>query len=298
MVYLCLDTCIWLELLRAPVHSADNIFDEVLYWIEGGHIVCITTPNLTDEWQRNKTDKKNEILYFLKDADKKVWQKAYPGTPFTDQDDIYEDTLSKRITRIEAVLGTRAIIAPTDNTILLEAANRNLKKLAPNRVKDSYKDTVNILTLVDYLKQNGNVPCYFVTNNYEDFSEKGKQMNLHPDLKADFSGVSLEYVFFEKSDGNYAGFFLHTLRSNHLPSLADHLREKQKKEEEAKLELRKKELKVRRTETDPEFLKNLKHIDLILSSESPTRMEQEFLDKLFADHPGYKDYFMKKLAEK
>lgn len=298
MVYLCLDTCVWLELLRAPFDSEDTIFDEILYWIEGGHITCITTQNLIDEWNRQKGKKRLEISKDQQNEDKRSWQRANPSRPFTDQSGIYEDILSKRITRIEAVLETRALKASVDNDILIDAGNRNLIELAPNRVKDSYRDTVNILTLINFLKQTGHKPCYFVTINYTDYSETGHPMNLHPDLQSDFSGASLQYIFYENGSQNYAGKFLHELRSHKLPSLVEYLKEKRKKEEDEKLVLRKEETKVRKTETDTEFLKNLKHIDIILSSESPTRMEQDFLNSLFANHPSYKDYFMKKLAEK
>jgi len=52
MIYLAVDTCVWLELLKVDFAHENNFFDELLFWIENGHIKCVTTQNLIREWDR------------------------------------------------------------------------------------------------------------------------------------------------------------------------------------------------------------------------------------------------------
>lgn len=300
MVYITLDTCVWLELLKVEIHTEDNLFDEILFWIEQRFITCITTPNLLREWDRNKVSKKEGILHDLKEADKHFGNplKANPLMNSLYQPDNIEDILNKRIERLDRIFRTIAVEAEGEENIFPEAIKRNLACIAPNHTQDSFRDTVNILTLINFIQQKGFNPCYFSTINYRDFSAaKSEKHKLHHQLQEEFSSAKLEYIYFENEPPNYAGRLLHALRTHNLPPLSEHLKEKIKKEEEKKLSEKKEEERELMKITDPEFLENLPYIDTILNRKNPSKFDEEILDKLFNKHPGYREYFMKNLGK-
>ncbi len=61
MIYLALDTCVSLKLIKADFNQQDNPFEELLYWIENDMAVCITIENLLTEWNKNKVSKRRDI---------------------------------------------------------------------------------------------------------------------------------------------------------------------------------------------------------------------------------------------
>ncbi|HTF82757.1 MAG TPA: PIN domain-containing protein, partial [Cytophagales bacterium] len=198
MKYLTLDTCVWLELIKISLHSGDDLFDEICFWIENGHITHITTENLIREWDRNKVNKFQEISKHGKALQLQAIA-PFRGTPELKsayQPDAIEDIVMRRMDRVDEILKICSETALENAEILNDAVQRNLHCLAPNHSEDSFRDTVNILTLLNHIKTRRYQNCCFSTLNYSDFSEaKSKKHALHPALIDIFKEAELEYVY-------------------------------------------------------------------------------------------------------
>lgn len=298
MTYITPDTCILLSLLKLNIHSIDNQFEELLFWFENRHLGCITTPNLLREWERHKTSSKNQIIVELKKADEhfsKTLTLIDPANS-TVQSDLIEKVLNRRIDRLDNLLYTIAEIADEEESIIREAAARSINCIAPCHDKDSFRDSLNILHLLSFIKRNGYTDCYFVTNNHKDFSDKEDRFTIHSQLKSDFADGSLQYIYFEVEQ-NYAGKFMQIMRSRGLPVFSEHLNEVQRKEKEKELEERKKEQVHTMKSTEMDYLENIQHIDTILKKKEPTIVEKKILELLFAENPAYRTYFMENLGK-
>jgi hypothetical protein len=62
MIYLTLDTCVWLAFLKTDYLNNDNPFDEIYFYIENKHIIHILPENILAEWNRNKTKEYNKVV--------------------------------------------------------------------------------------------------------------------------------------------------------------------------------------------------------------------------------------------
>jgi hypothetical protein len=299
MIYVTFDTCVWLELLKANYHAPVNIFEEVLFLIEKRHITCITTENLNREWQRNKSKKKDEVfgalkkmdeLYLVNFKDNDVLNAMYRPEKIADVTDT-------RIARIDQILESIAEKAEETDPIRLAAANMNLKCLPPNHRQDSFRDTVNIMSLIKYLEIKKYTLCFFVTINHTDFSMSDqKKHDLHEGLTDLFASTNLTYIYFDTSNTNaYAGRFRALLKNN-LPSFADYLMERKRQEEQEYLTSQKLSAEITVPYNDSEFLENIEYIDRIIRKKSPTAFEKQLLNLLFSQNEAYRKYFMKKIS--
>lgn len=298
MIYLALDTCAWLELLKTDFNKEDNHFDELLYWIENGDITCVTTENLLKEWNRHKVSKKEGIIDAFTSV-AKLHAGLMSGTHAMDKiytTDLVEKALSMRIDRLDLLFSSKAEIAKESDAIYLEAAKRNLDFIAPNHIQDSFRDTVNILTLKHYIIQKGYEKCIFTTINHKDFSDSINKENVHNQLSRDFIDGKLEYIYFTNSHENFAGRLFGPLRSI-LPKLSEHLKKQKAKEEEKKLLEKKEERELRGEASEPEYLEDTMQIDRIVQSGKRTKLDEVILKTLFDKNPIYQSYFTKKMAE-
>lgn len=292
MVYLALDTCVWIELLKVQLTSNHNEFDELLYWIDRKEITCITTENLNREWNRHKDDQFNSIFKVHKSlvSTMRINENASPYQ----ENDYLEDLIRNRIQRIDALLTTQAKIAKETTEIILEAWQRCCSRLAPNHKKESVRDTVNILCLLNYLKENQIKSCFFSTINLKDFGAENDKMKCHPQLQSKFEEVGLEYVFFD-SDMVRNKLFNFLLRKK-LSDYTAYLAEKRRKDLEAKQE---------NNRTTPltvdipedEYLDNLLHIDTILTKRKLSSLDKQIIGLLINSHESYKQYFLRKVGE-
>ena len=139
MIYITLDTCVWLELLKADWTTKTNLLEEMIFLIEKKHITCITTKNLNREWNRNKGKKKKEILNDFKKmhTDSIAAFKSHPLlSEIYDETKIEEET-DRRIERLDQLFETLAEEAPETEEILLEAARKNLGCQPPNHGRET-----------------------------------------------------------------------------------------------------------------------------------------------------------------
>jgi len=299
MIYIAIDTCVWLELLKTDFHEPNNHFDELLFWIEKGFVKCIATNNLISEWKRHKISKKHEILNVFKAKDREIGNlmSAEHSLRSSYSHDKVEESLNKRIERMEKLFTSHILIATESNDIFMEAAKRNLDCVAPNHKKDSFRDTVNILAIKKYVIDNGIEDCIFTTINYTDYSDPDNRKNLHNQLQSDFDDAKMEYCFFDNSPGNFSGKLFREFLRDKLPPYQDFLDDLKRKEEQRKL----REQKVERIEssniTDPDFVANTLQIDRIIMQEKRTELDEIILEFLFKKNSRYEQYFFKKLIE-
>lgn len=291
MNYISLDTCVWLALIKEAPQD-DGVFEEICYFIEEGHLKHITPENVITEWDRNKKAESDKHITSLHDSYKKAITSLDRAVLAAYEPKNTEKIINSRVARVDTILKTYSEVAPHNDSILLEASKRSLECFAPCHIKDSYRDAVNILTLVHYLKNKGYSNCIYSTKNSTDFSEdkKLKQHELHPHLIPVFNEANLRYVFCE--DMVLAGKLMNILRKEwSLNGFQNFLKEKKKKENESVL-AEKKEAGMGQSDSK-DYLDDISYIDLILSRKERTALDEEILRMLFKKDQRYSDYFLK-----
>lgn len=305
MIYITLDTCVWLGLLEIDFNNDDNYFEELCFWIENKHLIHIAPENINDEWNRNKIQGKENAIKHLNDNEINLLNRFKNDKTLSDlyNPNKITEIIQSRIEKIDYILNTSEK-AKVDDNILIEAGKRNLLKQAPNHIKEGYKDTVNILTLINHLKLKKYEKCIFSTIDGDFGIAKNKPYNLHTNLVNEFKEVNLEYLFFGnkkniRDDRNSLGaLFFSELRKEkyNLPNFQEHLKKK-KQEEDAKVLADKKDMTtINITSPDTDYLENIKHLDLILSKKTPTSWEQDMVKSLIGRHASYKQYFFNNIG--
>lgn len=297
MIYITLDTCVWLGLIKIDLHNDNNVFEEICYWIENKHLTHITPDNIIREWDRNKAKKLIEISNDVKKLNNTIIS-SFKGTSdlvSAYQPDAVQDAVSKRIDRVETILKVHSEIAKENQTIYDDAIQRNFNCLAPNHSDDSFRDTINILTIIDYIKTQGYTDCIFSTINYADFSEgKAKKHDLHNQLIDAFKNANLQYLYCDEEP--FASKLLGVSLRPNLPKFQDYLKEK-KRQEDAKILASKKTVTTTTiTNPDADYLENIKHLDMIIAKKTPTAWEQEIIKSLIGRHDSYKQYFFNNIG--
>ncbi|KIA92273.1 hypothetical protein OC25_17735 [Pedobacter kyungheensis] len=300
MIHLALDTCVWIELLKRDLDAEAGLLEEIQYWLSTGELILVNTQNINREWNRNKEINLKAILGSIREKDKELTSILHSSNPIktTHTPDKVQDKLEKRVAMLDQMFSEKILEARENDEIYIEAAKKNLNCYAPNHKKDSYRDTINILSLKHFLKASKLTQCYFATINYKDFSADNQRYTLHTMLESDFKECGLEYVYCENEIGKPFAekLFGHYLRPN-LPSFEEHLKHLAKAEENKKLKDRRVKEVMMSEEADPEFLENCMYLDTILLKSKPNSLEKVILNALFEKHPGYRKYFVRKLAE-
>ncbi len=299
MLNITIDTCVWLKLLSIDFKNEDNYFEEICFWIENNHIKHIVPTNIIDEWNRHKIAYQNDIVVYFKKLELESINpyKHNAEIASTYNSAAIESNVQKRIERIDVIFSIHSEKAPYDDNILIEAGKRNLNKSAPNHSKDSFRDTVNVISLIHYIKSKGYDNSIFTSINYKDFSvDSNKKYELHSHLKNDFASVNLDYIFFDEKE-NFGNLLFNQLRNKYgLISFQTYLKDKKDKEEAQKL-LAQKSIDTTQIATpDADYLENIKHIDMVLSKKVPTSFELEMIKSLIGRHTSYKQYFLNNLG--
>lgn len=294
MGYIVLDTCVWIDLLKAPLGTKFNLFNEFVFWFERGHLKSVTCENIKKEWDRTKSNQ--GVISAIINVHKADLHRHPDNTTTTDTDFI-SNSVQARIEKIDYILNEKSIIAQQNDSILLTAANRSIYKQGPCHKKDSFLDALNIYSVIEHLKGHPVEPIWFSTINYSDFSETdGKRHLLHPDLVVDFTGVNLQYLYYD--DRNSANTLMTNTLRPALPSYMDYLKEQQKIEDESSIALMISPMETPNEIDESEYIKHLDLIDLIVSRENPSSLELNILEMITASHSSYKQYFLKKLSAK
>lgn len=299
MLNITLDTCVWLKLLYIDFKNEDNYLEEICFWIENKHIKHIVPTNIIDEWNRHKVGYQNDIVAYFKRKEQESIKFIKHNAEFasTYNAEEIQKSVQKRIERIDKILSTYSEKAPYNDDILKEAGLRNLETIAPNHKGDSFRDTVNILSLIQYLKGKGYTNSIFTTDNYKDFCvDGGNRYELHDGLKTEFASASLTYEYL--GENNAFGTKLFNLLRKELAanSFQVYLKDKKDKEESAALAAKKAIASTTISSPDADYLENIKYIDIILAKKIPTAFEQELIKSLIERHDSYKQYFFKILG--
>ena len=296
MIYITLDTCVWLGLIKIDLHDDNSVFEEICYWIENKHLTHITPENIIREWDRHKAKTTEDLKKTSKSYYSSI-QKQFKGNTLKDSTFISNDLdslIDERINRVDKILKYYSEQAKENQKIYKEAINRTLNCMAPNNFKESFRDTVIILTLTNYLASKGYTNNFFSTINYSDFSEsKDKKHELHHELIDEFKRANLQYVFCDQEP--FASKLLGVSLRPVLPNFQEYLKEKKRKEDE-KILANKKDIPKKTTTPDADYLENIKHLDLILAKKTPTAWEQDLVKSLIGRHDSYKQYFFKNLG--
>jgi hypothetical protein len=305
MTYITLDTCVWLGLLEIDFNNEDNYFDEICFWIENKSISHIAPTNIIDEWNRNKIRGKENAVKHLRENEEFLLNRFKNDTTLSKiyNPDNISEIIQKRIERIDSILNTSEK-ANIDDTILIEAGKINLLKLPPNHIKEGYKDTVNILTLINHLKSNKYSKCFFSTIDGDFGVAANQKYDLHNSLVDQFKEVNLEYIYFGNKKNindiknHFGSRFFGELRKEvyNLPNFQEYLKEKIRKED-AKVLADKKDMTITTiTSPDADYLENIKYLDLILGKKTPTAWEQDMVKSLIGRHDSYRQYFFNNIG--
>lgn len=298
MKYITLDTCVWLGLIKEGLNSENNIFDEVCFWIEGKHLIHIVPENLIREWDRNKTSKRSQIISdSTKLNNDNLLIRSNPDLASVYNPDRISELIDERLDRVDKILKNHSEQAKENKDIIDEAVKRNIMRLAPNHSKDSFRDSLNILTLINHIITNQYTNCIFTTINYKDFSEsKSKRFDLHPELTEIFVNANLEYIYCEE-DNKFGDRLIDSVlrKKLSLPSFTEYLKERTRRAQEKKLE-EKRIIGAQTENLDSDYLENIRYIDIILGKKTPTKFEQRIIRELIDSHDSYKQYFLKNVG--
>lgn len=304
MKYITLDTCVWLGLLEIDFSSEDNYFEEICFWINNKQLIHIVPENIIDEWNKNKNNCKDNAIRHLKENEQNLLNRFKNESTLSRlyNPDKISEVIQNRIDRIDFIFDTSEKAIINDN-ILIEAGKRNLRKQPPNHIKEGYKDTVNILTLINYLKLKKYNMCIFSTIDGDFGAAKNQPNSLHSTLINEFKEVNLEYIYFgnKKNIGDnrnvFGEIFFNKLRKNtDLPNFQDFLKEKKSKEDDKIVEERKINDKTKIDNPNSDYLENIKHIDIILAKKIQTSFDLEVIKSLIGRHDSYKQYFLNNIG--
>lgn len=298
MKYISLDTCVWLGLIKIGLNADDNIFNEICFWIEKGHLIHIVPENIIREWEKSKVKKTFEIIKEVEKLQKNAVAQFRGNSDLTSayQPDRIKEIITERINRVDSILYNYSEKAEENSEIYRLAIERNLSCFAPNHIKDSFKDTINIISLMEYVKAKGYDNCIFSTINYEDFSkDKSNKQDLHSELIREFEVSKIEYVYCNDDEpfGNKL-FNFHLRRS--LPSFVEYLKAQQSIEEERILKEQRIVDNTPIENLDLDYLENIKHLDLVLSKSTPNAFDQKIVKDLINSHDSYRQYFLKNVG--
>lgn len=295
MLNITLDTCVWLKLLYIDFKNEDNYLEEICFWIENKHIKHIVPTNVIDEWNRHKLSYQNILVAYFKRKEQEsinfIKHNAEIASTYNAEE--IQKSVQKRIERIDTIFSTHSEKAPYDDSLLKEAGLRNLQTIAPNHKGDSYRDTVNILSLIQYLKSKGYAKSIFTTDNYKDFCvDGGNRYELHDGLKTEFASANLTYEYLGEIDAFGTRLFNLLRKELVANSFQVYLKEKKDKEQAATLAAKRLVAPTTISSSDADYLENIKHIDLILAKKIPTAFEEEILQSLIHRHNSYEQYIL------
>lgn len=194
MIYLTLDTCIWINSLD-EAWKLESQLDILEVLINEGHVKLLTPEIIISEWKKNKDDqvkiraKKLENFFGMA-------EEILPSAFFSDykKQDVQRQIILNQLDRIENILKLSEII-PINDEIEKQVINWGVKKLAPMHKKTSVADAIIIFSIFNFSNKNLGNQFYFISNNTDDFCEKinGKSTNLHKDLQQLFNQFGVRY---------------------------------------------------------------------------------------------------------
>ena len=223
MKYLALDTNIYLDMVvsRNPSHKPEA-YNQMKRLLDYGEIKLVVPSIVRREVERHinseiekiyahlKVVKKNvESLYWINNIDEmKIYREKLPNASraINELKNLFETNKEKYILDAIQIFENlfshkNAIFLDETADILFKAQLRQLHKKRPfhnnDQEKDSLADAVIIESLIEYTNNSllKYEHMYFITRNTKDFSVKGENDKLHPEIQESISSLNLENQF-------------------------------------------------------------------------------------------------------
>ncbi|MEM6319475.1 MAG: PIN domain-containing protein [Bacteroidota bacterium] len=225
MIYLVLDTNIWLYLANGYDSEKENHYDsiysekhfELLKTIRNkvanNEFRILINEVILNEWERNKHSTK-KLIEYLENKQKEIVKYGrslkHFLTPkqFIVQQDLVKSAIENLSHRIEAnrihIRGVEDFLKRNCIKIHISGDVKDLtsnlaiaKKEAPfQRDKNNFADAVILFSAIEYLRKELFVEerrAIFVSNNYRDFAAQDNLDIFHPDLKVRIDDLDLTY---------------------------------------------------------------------------------------------------------
>lgn len=207
MYNIALDTCIWINLGNALYN--DSTLDTLIKLVKDKNVRIILPTIVVEEWNKNKGTK---IINSIKEITSNKVEKIKEFSKFVStlkecnksidyivskKEEIIEARIEhaeKTIKKIDDLFNYETTIKiPISTEIKLKSVKWLLDKKAPGHKKSSMADTLIVLSVIDYIKNNKLTSNIFVTSNTRDFNSANKKEDIHEDLQPLFNDNSIEY---------------------------------------------------------------------------------------------------------
>lgn len=289
MKYILFDSDIWLNLLKESANE-DNKLIPIKFWLKYGHITILLPEIIEIEWKRNIDNKRNTLINDWKtffNRAKNVFSKnaiQELNTP-----EFIEKKVKEQLEIIEDIFTNYSIKIPITNEIKLKAISLAEEKKAPFGKYNSIGDAYILLSTINYIEKNKITDSYFITNNYTDFSDKNDTNKVHPDIEHYFKNLKIHYY-------SKINLFFHDI-INELPNYIEYIKLEEIEKEQAKFNksLNNPESAIKFDTVEDIYLENIKHIDIIVNSNKPTKHQILFIFGLIESDRQYHNYFFSKL---
>jgi hypothetical protein len=203
----CLDTCIFLDILRCIKRDKTEIVEHIRKILETiatapDRLQTVITSLIRIEWMQNYPDVLiKETRQELSDLDKRIsrvhatWNSL--GSPLPNRAPRYhEPSLPENLKNLAESLLSNSMELAEDSDCIGRALDRVKSKTRPSK-GGAIKDSIHLehfLELSRRLAARGfTEPRVFVSSNTSDFSLDSKADILHPELVSDLSAAGLEF---------------------------------------------------------------------------------------------------------
>jgi hypothetical protein len=207
MLYVLIDTCVWLDL--AKDHHAKPLIAALESLIQGKEVRLLVPQIVLDEFRRNKArvidDARRSLqshFRLVRDAVQRFGDDSGKAGTLKALNEVDHkiatgsDSVIGQVEQLEKLLSARPAL-PTTDAIKLRVTERALAGRAPyHREKNSVGDAILIETFADAVarKKGRTARFAFVTHNYKDFSEPNGDRRLpHPDIAGLFAPEGSTY---------------------------------------------------------------------------------------------------------
>jgi hypothetical protein len=202
---LFIDTCILLDIIRAPLRGHNRIIEAAARLaehaaLEPPRLHVLITSTIDSEWAEHVARVRAEVERELQaarrvlDAMRDACRSA-GLTPPRAPSARYAD-IPRHLTEIATRLHRRAIVLGADDQCTIRAYNRHVRKLPPAQGGEQIKDCVIIEHFLQFcadLRLAGlSEKCVFASSNTRDYCEGGSR--IHPHLGIEFTAVNLRFV--------------------------------------------------------------------------------------------------------
>lgn len=194
MIYLALDTNIWIYLLD-EAWKGDNSLEYLEHWIAENQIRIVLPEIVQKEWNKHKEGQKQERVKKLNDF-LAMAKEIFPNEFLQDQltPEHLNHIVSEYSDRIERIISQNSEILPIEETIKLKAIEWGLERKAPMHKGSSLADTLIVLTLLEFAANHPQDKVYFLSENTADFCKNGNKNEIHDDLLPAFTETGLVWM--------------------------------------------------------------------------------------------------------